>query len=242
MEAVCLHCFLPKHSVTYLPSTSLGFVGVNDILPLFSGSALEKNCVVRSYVSSCTYRKKAGIIFTYLLIYLLFNYLLTYIITAIELSPGGSNPSTITDRTIMTKCTWTKQYKSQTAVSCPSSLSPRNVSHHDAVHRPHPQPEYTATSEAWRFVGHMYVFADGGDTVERTPACLLTPLTIWSLLVTWCATCSTFNNCRLCPHCIYVFCIYLRANSDLCHLQHKLIGFYNRDEKCLQSGTDWDFK
>ena len=44
------------------------------------------------------------------------------------------------------------------------------------------------------------------------------------------------------PHCIYVFCIYLRTNSDLCHLQHKLIGFYNRDEKCLQCGTDWVFK
>ena len=46
----------------------------------------------------------------------------------------------------------------------------------------------------------------------------------------------------LCPHCIYMFCIYLRTNSDLCHLQHKLIGFYNRDEKCLQRGTDWVFK
>jgi len=44
------------------------------------------------------------------------------------------------------------------------------------------------------------------------------------------------------PHCIYAFCIYLRTNSDLCHLQHKLIGFYNRDEKCLQRGTDWVFK
>ena len=43
-------------------------------------------------------------------------------------------------------------------------------------------------------------------------------------------------------HTIYVFCIYLRTNSDLCHLQHKLIGFYNRDEKCLQRGTDWVFK
>jgi len=51
----------------------------------------------------------------------------------------------------------------------------------------------------------------------------------------------TFNNCMLCPHCIYVFCIYLRTNSDLCHLQHKLIGFYNLDEKCLQRGTDWVF-
>ena len=31
----------------------------------------------------------------------------------------------------------------------------------------------------------------------------------------------------------------LGTNSDLCHLQHKLIGFYNRDEKCSQRGTDW---
>jgi len=41
---------------------------------------------------------------------------------------------------------------------------------------------------------------------------------------------------------IYVFCIYLRTNSNLCQLQHKLMGFYNRDEKCLQRGTDWVFK
>jgi hypothetical protein len=42
--------------------------------------------------------------------------------------------------------------------------------------------------------------------------------------------------------CMYV-CIYIqRIKSDLCHLQHKLIGFYNRDEKCLQRGTDWVFK
>jgi len=39
-----------------------------------------------------------------------------------------------------------------------------------------------------------------------------------------------------------VLYIYLRTNSDLCHLQHKLIGFYNQDGKCLQRGTDWDFK
>ncbi len=39
-----------------------------------------------------------------------------------------------------------------------------------------------------------------------------------------------------------VFCIYLRTNSDLCHLQHKLICFYNRDEKCLLRGTNWVFK
>ena len=39
-----------------------------------------------------------------------------------------------------------------------------------------------------------------------------------------------------------MFCIYLRTNSDLCHLQHKLIGFYNRDEKCLLRGTNWVFE
>jgi ferredoxin len=33
------------------------------------------------------------------------------------------------------------------------------------------------------------------------------------------------NNCTLCPHCIYVFCIYLRTNSDVCPIQHKLNGF-----------------
>ena len=46
----------------------------------------------------------------------------------------------------------------------------------------------------------------------------------------------------LCPHCIYVFCIYLRTYNDLCHLHNKLIGFYNRDEKCLLRGTNWVFK
>ena len=39
-----------------------------------------------------------------------------------------------------------------------------------------------------------------------------------------------------------MFYICLRKNSNLCHLQHKLIGFYNRDEKCLLCGTDWVFK
>ena len=38
-----------------------------------------------------------------------------------------------------------------------------------------------------------------------------------------------------------VFFIYRRTNSDLCHLQHKLFGFYNRDEKCLLRCTNWVF-
>jgi len=51
----------------------------------------------------------------------------------------------------------------------------------------------------------------------------------------------TFNNCTLCPYFIYVFCIHLRTNSDLCHLYHKLNGFYNRDEECLLRSTNWVF-
>jgi hypothetical protein len=50
------------------------------------------------------------------------------------------------------------------------------------------------------------------------------------------------HNRTLSPHCIYAFCIYLRTNSDLCHLHHKLIGFYNRVEKCLLHDTYWVFK
>jgi hypothetical protein len=41
---------------------------------------------------------------------------------------------------------------------------------------------------------------------------------------------------------LYLCVLYLSENSELCHLQHELIGFYNRDEKCLQRGMDWVFK
>jgi hypothetical protein len=34
-----------------------------------------------------------------------------------------------------------------------------------------------------------------------------------------------FNNCTLCPHCIYVFFICLRTNSDLCYLHQNLVVF-----------------
>ena len=63
-----------------------------------------------------------------------------------------------------------------------------------------------------------------------------------SSLKGWRLICLTLKNYTFCPHCIYVFCIYLRTNSDLCHLQHKLISFYNRDEKYLLRGTNWIFK
>jgi len=42
---------------------------------------------------------------------------------------------------------------------------------------------------------------------------------------------------------LYLCVLYLsEKNQRFCHLQHKLIGFYNPDEKCLQRGTDWVFK
>jgi len=52
----------------------------------------------------------------------------------------------------------------------------------------------------------------------------------------------TFKNCTLRPHCIFVICIYHKTNRELGHLQHKVIGLYNQDEKCLLRGTDWVFK
>ena len=36
-----------------------------------------------------------------------------------------------------------------------------------------------------------------------------------------------------------MFCVDLRTNSDYCSIQHKLVGFYNRDGECLLRGTDW---
>jgi hypothetical protein len=49
---------------------------------------------------------------------------------------------------------------------------------------------------------------------------------------------NTLKNCEFFPNCIYVFFIF-RTHSDFCPIQHKLIGFYNWDEKWLLRGTDW---
>jgi len=36
--------------------------------------------------------------------------------------------------------------------------------------------------------------------------------------------------------------VFISEQTATCAiLQHKLIGFYNPDEKCLQRGTDWGF-
>jgi hypothetical protein len=66
----------------------------------------------------------------------------------------------------------------------------------------------------------------------------------FNLLKAYCSRAPTGLKLKyytLCPHCIYLFCIYLRTNSYLCYLQHKLIGFYNRHGKFLMRGTDWVF-
>jgi hypothetical protein len=47
------------------------------------------------------------------------------------------------------------------------------------------------------------------------------------------------QKCTFRPHCIYAFCIYLRANSDFCLIKHSVMDFCNRDGKCLLSGTNW---
>jgi hypothetical protein len=41
---------------------------------------------------------------------------------------------------------------------------------------------------------------------------------------------------------LYICVLFLSENKQRLVSQHKLIGFYNRDEKCLQRGTDWAFK
>jgi hypothetical protein len=53
-----------------------------------------------------------------------------------------------------------------------------------------------------------------------------------------------FNNQEfdILPHGIYVFCIFLRTTYYVCSIEHKLIGFYNPDEKYLQRGMSWVFK
>jgi hypothetical protein len=90
----------------------------------------------------------------------------------------------------------------------------------------------------------VYIWKQRANYVNYNIYCLvfMTDLTTYKSLVTICTTSLTFNNYTLCPHSIYVFCFNHRTSSYLCHLLHKLIGFWNRDEKCLQRGTFWGFK
>ena len=51
-----------------------------------------------------------------------------------------------------------------------------------------------------------------------------------------------YSTLVLSAHTVFMCFFYLRINSDLRHLYHKVIGFYNRDEKCLQRGKNCIFK
>jgi hypothetical protein len=41
---------------------------------------------------------------------------------------------------------------------------------------------------------------------------------------------------------LYLCALYLSENKQRLVPLYKLIGFYNRDEKCLQRGTNWAFE
>ena len=41
---------------------------------------------------------------------------------------------------------------------------------------------------------------------------------------------------------LYLCVLYLSENKQRLVSHQKRIGFYNRDEKCLQRGSDWVFK
>ena len=41
---------------------------------------------------------------------------------------------------------------------------------------------------------------------------------------------------------LYLCVLYLSENKQRLVPQDELVGFYNRDVKCLQPGTNWGFK
>jgi len=93
---------------------------------------------------------------------------------------------------------------------------------------------------------HMLIFTNMFRPTLRPSSVCLTRIKILIVTANGC-TCAiwatvtglTINNCTLCPHCIYMLCIYLRTNSDLCPIHW--LAFYNLDEKCLLRGTNWVF-
>jgi len=49
----------------------------------------------------------------------------------------------------------------------------------------------------------------------------------------------TFKNSACWLHCIYVFCVALRRNSNFCLIHNEHTGFYNQNGECLLRGTTW---
>jgi hypothetical protein len=71
-------------------------------------------------------------------------------------------------------------------------------------------------------------------SIQYSPTQTWHPITV-RLMVTWCT--NKFNIQELYALPTLYLCIYLRTNSDLYHLHHKLNGFYNRTEKRLRTGS-----
>ena len=55
-------------------------------------------------------------------------------------------------------------------------------------------------------------------------------LTFQSLLVTWCTNNFNIQKLWFSSHSTCVFWVYLETKNDICHIEHKMIGFYNLDE------------
>jgi len=62
---------------------------------------------------------------------------------------------------------------------------------------------------------------------------------LWSLCV---PPLLIFQNSTFCPQFILWVLYVSQKNSEFCHTQQSMIGFYNRNGKCLLRGTDWVFR
>ena len=61
-------------------------------------------------------------------------------------------------------------------------------------------------------------------------------------MVTSYTTKSNIKNCTFCPHSVFMCFVWISEQTTIFPIQHKLTGFYNRDEVCILRGTDWIFK
>ena len=110
---------------------------------------------------------------------------------------------------------------------------------HEQTDRQTWRSSYSQFGILWKRLQTKYQYTSCTGTIYLLK--VLT-FTLSSLLLAWCTNRFNIQEFYILPHFMCMFCIYLRTNSDFCPIQHKLIGFYNRDEKCLQRGTNWVFK
>jgi hypothetical protein len=67
-------------------------------------------------------------------------------------------------------------------------------------------------------------------------------LTFQSLLVTGCTNKLNILTIVRSAHTVFMCFVFVWEQTATCTIYIKKIGFYNRDEKCLQRGTFWIFK